>query len=321
MFFKVTHRLILLLAILVMGQFVSASVGDIHKKRKRIVRAETVERRKNRNSDSQQISRNTFLDSLKNDSLCAKLKSRFAIKFKDTLIPRVRDPFDPFAHQAFYRVGQAKFWFFIISLIVLGLFIYYRAAFPKQFYQRYRGVFNGYYFNELILDRSLSFTSGSLVCLLLSTFVMAQTGLLITVYSQFLQLNSVVFFVVMLIAVSLWKVMLYFSQRLQSFVFSTSEVSRSLLQKQITVDFWASIVVFPLINIVYYNPNRLYQFPISRYLLIMVVAWFLLKMLVQLVYLFREKKYSLTNILYFCALEVLPHAILTKTLFSISQTP
>ncbi|MFM7766100.1 MAG: DUF4271 domain-containing protein [Sphingomonadales bacterium] len=87
------------------------------------------------------------------------------------------------------------------------------------------------------------------------------------------------------------------------------------------MDFWASIIAFPLINIVYYNPNRLRDIPVSQCLLIMVVVWFLLKMLVQLVYLFREKNYSFTNILYFCALEVLPHAILTKTLFSISQTP
>lgn len=306
------------LALSVLAADVTASTT---KKRTRRERIENTEREARSNIDTQKISRSKFIDSLRKDSLCAVLKSRFAIKYKDTIIPRIRDPFDPFVHQAFYRVGQAKFWFFIISLVVLGLFIYYRAAFPKQFYQRYRGVFNNYYFNELIMDRSLSFTSGSLVCVLLSTFVMAQTVILIAVYSQFLQLNSVVFFIFMLIGVLAWKVMLYFSQRLQSLVFSAGEVSRSLLQKQVTVDFWASIIAFPLINIVYYNPNRLRDIPVSQCLLIMVVVWFLLKMLVQLVYLFREKNYSFTNILYFCALEVLPHAILTKTLFSISQTP
>jgi hypothetical protein len=143
---------------------------------------------------------------------------------------------------------------------------------------------------------------------------------LIAVYSQFLQLNSLVFFIVMLVAVSVWKLGLYFSQRLQSFVFSAVDVSRALLQKQISVDFWVSIVIFPVINIIYYNPNRLKDFNMSQCLLLMVLAWFILKMLVQLFYLFRENNYSFTNILYFCALEVLPHAILTKTLFSISQT-
>jgi hypothetical protein len=149
---------------------------------------------------------------------------------------------------------------------------------------------------------------------------MAQIGLLIAVFSKFLQLNSVVFFVVVLISVSLWKVTLYFSQRLQSFVFSSGDVSRSLLQKQITIDFWVSVVLFPILNIVYYNPYRLKHFDMSQNLLLLVVLWFVLKMLVQLLYLIREKHYSFTNILYFCALEVLPHAILTKTLFSISQT-
>jgi hypothetical protein len=289
----------------------SAASNDMHRKRR-------MERRKVTVKDTQKNSGVSFIDSLKNDSLKKILVSRFSIKVNKTVVPKVSDPFDPFAHQAFYRVGQAKFWFFLISLLSLGLFLYYRAAFPKQFFQRYRGVFNNYYFNELIADRSLSFTSGSLVCILVSTFVMAQTGLLIAVYSQFLQLNSLIFFVVMLVAVSVWKLVLYFSQRLQSFVFSSVDVSRALLQKQISVDFWVSMVIFPLINIIYYNPNRLKDYNMSQYLLLMVLAWFILKMLVQLFYLFRENNYSFTNILYFCALEVLPHAILTKTLFSIS---
>jgi hypothetical protein len=310
MSFNLRSFFTLLIAFFALAPNLSASVTEIHKKRKKIT--------KTRVKDTQRV-QFQFLDSLKDDSLRNILKSRFTIKVTKNVIPRVRDPFDPFSHQAFYRVGQAKFWFFLISLIVMGLFVYYRAAFPKQFYQRYRGVFNNYYFNELILDRSLSFTSGSLVCILISTCVMAQTGLLIAVYSQFLQLNSFVFFMVMLIGVSAWKVLLYFSQRLQSFVFSSGEVSRGLLQKQITVDFWVSIIVFPLVNIVYYNPYRLKDLPISYYLIILVVGWFALKMLVELVYLFREKNYSFTNILYFCTLEVLPHAILTKTLFSISQ--
>ncbi len=316
MLFKRKNLLIALLALFTLVSVAQASVAESQKKRKRIVRTERREGR-----DTQKRAQNRFLDSLKDDTLYSALKSRFSIKVNKTVLPRVKNPFDPFAHQAFYRVGQAKFWFFLISLIVLGLFVYYRAAFPKQLHQRYRGVFNHYYFNELIMDRSLSFTSGSFVCILISTFVMAQLGLLIAVYSQFLQLNSIIFFFVMLVGVSLWKVLLYFSQRLQSFVFASGEVSRAMLQKQITVDLWAAIVVFLLINIVYYNPSRLKEFPVSKYLVFMVIAWFLLRMLVQLVYLFREKNYSFTNMLYFCALEVLPHAILTKTLFSISQTP
>ncbi|MFN5217782.1 MAG: DUF4271 domain-containing protein [Sphingomonadales bacterium] len=310
--FNVKYLFLLLLSLTILSQDAAAESNERRRSRKR---SSVAAKR-----DSQSAKHHRFLDSLKNDSLFAVLKSKFTIKVKNTIVPKVKDPFDPFSHQAFYRVGQAKFWFFLISILILALFLYYRAAFPKQFYQRYRGVFNNYYFNELIADRSLSFTSGSLVCILFSTFVMAQIGLLIAVFSKFLQLNSVVFFVVVLISVSLWKVALYFSQRLQSFVFSSGYVSRSLLQKQITVDFWVSVVLFPIVNIVYYNPYRLKYFDMSKYLILLVVVWFILKMIVQLLYLIREKHYSFTNILYFCALEVLPHAILTKTLFSISQT-
>jgi hypothetical protein len=150
---------------------------------------------------------------------------------------------------------------------------------------------------------------------------MAQEGLVVTIYSKYQQLNSLAYFFVVLMGVSLWKLLLYFTQRLQSYVFATTSVSRSLLQRQITIDFWASVVLFPIVNLVYFNASRLKNYPIAEYLLFVVIAWFVLRLIFQLFYLFRENNYSLSNILYFCALEVLPHAILTKALFSISTTP
>ncbi|MEY4003708.1 MAG: hypothetical protein RIT07_1750, partial [Bacteroidota bacterium] len=124
---------------------ISAAANDIHRKRRRDNRTATT-------GDTQKNLNFSFIDSLKNDSLKNKLVSRFSINVNKTVIPKAIDPFDPYAHQAFYRVGQAKFWFFLISLLSLGLFLYYRAAFPKQFYQRYRGVFNNYYFNEYMTE-------------------------------------------------------------------------------------------------------------------------------------------------------------------------
>jgi hypothetical protein len=319
MFFKVLKSAILTLLLLLFASesFAVATNLQRNRQRGRATQA-SAERKKEKKNDKE---RHPFVDSFKKDTLATVLKSRFAIKLPSNVMPAVKDPYDPFAHQAFFRIGQGKTWFFLLSILILGMFIYYRTAFPKQFYQRYRGVFNAYYLEELITDRSLSFTSGSLVCVLFSTFVMAQEGLVVTIYSKYLQLNSLAYFFVVLMGVSLWKLLLYFTQRLQSYVFATTSVSRSLLQRQITIDFWASVVLFPIVNLVYFNASRLKNYPIAEYLLFVVIAWFVLRLIFQLFYLFRENNYSLSNILYFCALEVLPHAILTKALFSISTTP
>jgi hypothetical protein len=115
-----------------------------------------------------------FKDSILNDTIRAAMHKVFQLDLPTTKTKRNRDPFDPFLHNTYIRVGLGRFWFFIVSVLVVGLFVYYRNAFPKQFNQRLKGITNPYYFKELLSDFGLSFTSGSIVASIFSNLVLSQ---------------------------------------------------------------------------------------------------------------------------------------------------
>lgn len=261
-----------------------------------------------------------FADSFRTDSTRKVLLSRFSINLPQQRIPRIKDPFDPFAHQAYYRRGQGKFWFFTVSLVILGLLLYYRAAFPKQFVQRMKGVWNKHYFEELISDYSLSFTGGSIICMSFSTLVMAQMGLLLVLYNRYIHLNSLVFYLVMVLGILIWRGLVYFSQRLQAYVLNTGETLRMMIQRQISVDMWVAFVVFPLVNVLYFNASRLAGWPVQPVLSILLVTWLAIRIFSEFAVVVREGPVSFTRILYFCALEFLPHALLATALLRIPAT-
>ena len=93
-----------------------------------------------------------FLDSLKGGQLDSVTAQISRIDYGTKVKYNYRDPFDPYMNQVFYRHGQGKFWFFGLGMLLLVVIMYFRAVFPKQFELRIRGVFNAYYFNELVND-------------------------------------------------------------------------------------------------------------------------------------------------------------------------
>ena len=258
-----------------------------------------------------------FIDSMRADSTRMYLHGRFTVNNIQQRIPRINDPFDPYAHQAFYRRGQGRFWFFAISLIILGLYIYYRSAFPKQFSQRVRGVWNRHYFEELIADYRLSFTGGSIVCLSFSTLVMTQLGVVLVIYSQYVQLNSLVFFLVMLVGGLAWRGWVYMAQRLQAYVLNTGEDLRIMMQRQISMDMWVAFLVFPIVNVIYFNASRMLGFPVQSLLSAVLIGWLAIRIISEFTAMIGERGVTFNRILYFCALEILPHAILATALLRI----
>lgn len=258
-----------------------------------------------------------FIDSMRTDSTRRYLHGRFTVNNTQQRIPRINDPFDPYAHQAFYRRGQGRFWFFVITLIILGLYIYYRSAFPKQFTQRVRGVWNRHYFDELIADYSLSFTGGSIVCMSFSTLVMTQLGIVLVIYSRFVQLNSLVFFLVMLIGVLAWRGLVYMAQRLQAYVLDTGEDLRIMMQRQISVDMWVAFLVFPVVNLIYFNSSRMVGLPVQAILSAILIGWLSIRIISEFTAMVGDRGVTFNRILYFCALEILPHAILATALLRI----
>lgn len=256
-----------------------------------------------------------FVDSMVTDTLREILYNRFEIRVPEKKIGRVTDPFDPYNHETFVRRGLGKFWFFVISMVVLGLILYFRNAFPNQLLLRLRSLFNGYYFRELITEFGISFTSGSVVAGIISTMVLAQAVLVMVVYSGFVHLNSVVFYLLILLGVVLWKFLLWAVQKLQAYVLDLSAVSRNQTQRQINIDFGISLLLFPLVTLAYFNASMLKGFDVSLSMMVVISVWISLRVILEFVGLFRESGVSFSGILYFCGFEILPHAVLLTALF------
>jgi hypothetical protein len=261
--------------------------------------------------------RHPFIDSLRIDSTRKVLFKKFSINLPSKIIPKKQDPFDPFLHPAYYRRGQGKIWFFFVSLIVLALFIYYRTAFPKQFSLRIRGVFNRHYFDELVAESSLSSTGGSLLNAVISNLVLGQLILLIVLYSRYVQLNNAFFYLLLIVAVVLYKGAVYGLQRLQSYVLNTGDFLQRMMHRQISMDFILSFAVFPAVNIIYFNAGR-FDFEIMREMLAgLFFAWLGIRLLAEAITLIGEKPLTFAHILYFCTFELLPNAILVNLLLRI----
>lgn len=258
-----------------------------------------------------------FVDSLTTDSTRKMLYRKFSINLPSKIIPKKQDPFDPFTHPAYYRRGQGKIWFFFVSLIVLGLFIYYRTAFPKQFSLRIRGVFNRHYFDELVAESSLSSTGGSLLNAVISTLVLGQLILLIVLYSKYVQLNNAVFYFLLALTIVLYKGAIYTVQRLQAYVLNTGNFLQRMMHRQISMDFVLSFGVFPAVNIIYFNAGR-FNFDVMRELLAgLFFIWLAIRLVAEAITLIREKPLTFAHILYFCTFELLPNAILVNLLLRI----
>jgi hypothetical protein len=261
--------------------------------------------------------RHPFIDSLKTDSTRKILYRKFSINLPSKIIPKKQDPFDPFNHPAYYRRGQAKIWFFFVSLIILALYIYYRTALPKQFYLRIRGVFNRHYFDELVAESSLSSTGGSLLNAIISTLVLGQLILLIVLYSRYVQLNNLVFYLLLVVAIVLYKGAIYTLQRLEAYVLNTGNFLQRMMHRQISMDFVLSFAVFPAVNIIYFNAGH-FEFEVMRGMLAgLFFAWLGIRLIAEAITLIGEKPLTFTHILYFCTFELLPNAILVNLLLRI----
>jgi hypothetical protein len=256
-----------------------------------------------------------FIDSLRSDSLREVLAAPFKLKTPIAKVGKIKDPFDPFNKEIFVRHGLGKFWFFVVSMLVLGLILYFRSAFPNQLVLRIRSLFNGYYFRELISEFGISFTSGSVVAGVISTLVLAQTVVVIVVFSGYVNLNSIIFYLLVVVVVVLWKVFLLFAQRLQAYVLDLSEVSRNQTQRQINIDFGVAMLLFPFVTLAYFNASKLAGVDVALIMVVMVTVWFTLRVILEFMGLFRESGFSLSGILYFCGFEILPHAVLLTALF------
>ena len=252
-----------------------------------------------------------FLDSLKGGKLDSLTSQITRIDYGSNVKYNYRDPFDPYNNQVFYRHGQGKFWFFGLGMILLVVIMYFRAAYPKQFELRIKGIFNGYYFNELVNDRTVTqYSGGAGVVFVLSQAVFSAGAMLYMIFGGYLQLNNFWVFILFYLAV-LGGVM---GLQAIQFLFASSvhmeSMMRRLIQRQYNVNFVLALIFFPLFLVTYYNGYKFGDAPLADWVSFMLVLWIVIRSILSFVGLFQDRQLNFLAFLYFCTLEILPYTVL-----------
>ncbi len=252
-----------------------------------------------------------FLDSLKGgklDSLTAQISR---IDFGNKVKYNYRDPFDPYNNQVFYRHGQGKFWFFGLGVILLVVIMYFRAAYPKQFELRIKGIFNGYYFNELVNDRTVTqYSGGSGVVFVLSQAVFSSGAILYMISGGYLHLNNFWFFLLFYMALLGGVIGLQAVQFLFASSVHMESALRRFIQRQYNINFVLALIFFPLFLITYYNGYKFDGVPLADWVSFMLVLWIVIRSIFSFVGLFQDRQLNFLTFLYFCTLEILPYTVL-----------
>lgn len=262
------------------------------------------------------VKRHPFIDTLTTDSLYKEVLNRLSPKMNATPLPKVTEKFSPFEHKAYKRYSIGKFWFFVISLIILVVFVYYRDIFTKQLINRVKGLYSRYYFNELLSDTTASLATGSLWAVILFVLIFAQYMVVGLSYMKYHKLaNNINFYIALIMAVALWKVVLLVVQRLQSFVIDGQDMLRAQWQRQISIDLVYFLLLFPFISLAYYNSSKMQGINVGQLCFAGFVLWLVVRTLTAFVGMIRDGAVSFKFILYFCAFEILPHGILFSALY------
>ena len=252
-----------------------------------------------------------FLDSVKAGLMDSAIREIKQLGHGETVVYNYKNPFDPFANPIYYRRGQGKFWYFGLGLVLLLVFMYYRAAFAKQFELRVKGIFNSYYYNELMSDRAITqFGGGSGVVFVLSQAVFSAGVILNLIFGGYLQLNNFWVFLFMYLGILLAVIV----QQTIQFLFATSVYMEDLIQRQIqrqyNVNFVLSLIFFPLFLVIYYNGYKYHEFNLSNWISFLLVLWVVIRSIYAFVGLFQDRQLNFLAFLYFCTLEILPYSVL-----------
>ena len=252
-----------------------------------------------------------FADSLKSGRFDSAILAMQTIDHGKKVTFNYSNPYDPYKNPTYYRRGQGKFWYFGLGMCLLLVFMYYRAAFPKQFELRVRGVLNPYYYNELMNDRTITqFGGGSGVVFVIAQAVFAAGILLNLIFGGYLQLNNFFVFVFLYLAV-LGAVML---QQTIQFLFANSvnieELVRRQTQRQYNVNFVLSLIYFPLFLVFYYNGYKYHGVDLSHWISFLLVLWVVIRSIYAFVGLLQDRQLTFLAFLYFCTLEILPYSVL-----------
>ena len=229
-------------------------------------------------------------------------------------ISREIDPLSPFSKDLFVRQSSAKFWMFGLAVLWLLVLLYFRNAFPKQFEMRTKSLFSSYNFSELMNEKMGFASAGTFLAQVLGWSVMAMVVVTVWVYGQLLNLNNLALYTLALLGIVLWEHLVFLLAILYAEATGMYAVIRSSWQRKANASLWFGLLTFPLVLLAYYNAPKLQAYPLEWGFAYLVISFFGFRLIWIFVGIIRDRALSLATVLYFCAIEFIPLALVVKGL-------
>jgi hypothetical protein len=250
-----------------------------------------------------------FLDSFMVDTLRKALQSPFLIKYPTKIVPAPKEPFDPLKNELYAQRSTSRFWYFAALFFGLTALFFYIQNFPSQFSLRIQSILNPLKFRELLNEKKSRVVNGTFYVLLVNCVFWSLIYIVVLLRLRFFELNNTAFFTLMLVTLFLIKFVVYTMQVIQAKVLSLENEQFYLTQRHVNVDLIFGLILLPIAIFFYFNPQFLFATN-EIVILIAVAIPLLIRVLIELSGIIREGGISFQILLYFCAFEIIPIAIL-----------
>ncbi|MBU6325204.1 MAG: DUF4271 domain-containing protein [Bacteroidetes bacterium] len=252
-----------------------------------------------------------FSDSMRTDSTRSMLRSLYTPLFNKTPLPRNEDPLSPFLNLVYKKNTISKTWFFMISLCIILLVVVNRSLFQALFYARYHALYSRSRFNDLLANMKTNAGPSSIMSVLTAQAVIAQLIVIWFIASGYTQLaNNPLFFLVLLILLLLWRFGLFLTQSLHCYILDLSPMHRIITLFKTNFELFAGILLIPLALVLYFNVEPLEHPWVGPMLLYLLLFLLLMRISISVVMQIRYGYFNFFGVLYFYALEILPHLLL-----------
>lgn len=252
-----------------------------------------------------------FADSMRTDSTRKILRAHFTPQFNKTPLPRQDDPLSPFRNLVYKRQSISRNWFFYSTLLILLMLIANRSFFPSLFYARFRALFSRSQFNDLLEDMKTNIGPSSILSVLIGQAAYAQLIVVWCMYSGYIQLaNNPVFFIVLLALLLLWRLILFLNQSLHCYLLDLTAMHRIITLFKTNFELFTALGLLPLSLILYFNVEPLTHPEAGNLILYLLLLLLVLRVIISVFMQIRYGFFNFFGILYFCALEILPHLLL-----------
>ena len=252
-----------------------------------------------------------FSDSMRTDSTRKILRQLYSPTFNNTPLPRNEEPLSPFHNLVYKKNAISKTWFFLISLCIVLLVIANRNFFRNLFYERYHGLISRSRFNDLLANMKTNAGLSSIISVLTAQAVFAQLIVIWFIASGYTQLaNNPLFFLALLSVLLLWRLALFLTQSLHCYILDLTPMHRIITLFKTNFELFAGILLIPLALALYFNVEPLEHPWVAPMLLYLLLFLLLMRISISVFMQIRYGYFNFFGVLYFCALEILPHLLL-----------